>query len=147
MSSKTSTPSLKDSYFELVREFPLLPIKNERHYDAALGFLQKLAIRDEKSLDSGQRAYVAALTQFVEDYEQNRHRIDVADLGPLDALQYLMSENDMKAIDLGHLLGSRSVASQILSGKRELSKAHILILAERFKVEPGLFLEQRVAVK
>jgi len=53
-----------------------------------------------------------------------------------------MAENGMKAIDLGRLLDSRSVASQILHGKRGLSKTHIRILAERFNVEPGLFLER-----
>jgi HTH-type transcriptional regulator / antitoxin HigA len=143
MRTRINTPVLEDSYFELVRRFPLLPIKNERQYESAIAFLQELAVRNEKSLDSGEQAYLEALTQFVEDYEQNHHRIDVEDLGPLDALRYLMSENNMKAIDLGHLLGSRSVASQILSGKRKLSKTHILVLAERFKVEPGLFLEMR----
>ena len=131
---------MKDTYFDLVRRFPLVPIKTETRYDAAIAFLQPLAVRNEKSLDSGERAYLAALTQFVEDYEQKRHRIEVADLKPLDALKHLMQANGMKSIDLGNLLGSRSLASQILTGKRSLSKKHILVLAERFKVEPGLFL-------
>ena len=45
----------------------------------------------------------------------------------------------MKPADLGRLLGNRSLASLILHGKRGLSKTHIRILADRFKVEPGLF--------
>jgi len=139
---KTVTKRMKDSYFDLVRRFPLVPIKTEKQYDDAMAFLQPLAMRDEVSLDSGEQAYLEALTQFVEDYEQQHHRIDVADLKPLDALKYLMAENGMKAIDLGRLLDSRSVASQILHGKRGLSKTHIRILAERFNVEPGLFLER-----
>jgi HTH-type transcriptional regulator/antitoxin HigA len=133
---------LKDSYFDLVRRFPLVPIKSEKQYDAALAFLRKLAIRDESSLDSGEKSYLEALTRFVEDYEQQHHRIAVAHLKPLDALKYLMAENGMKAIDLGRLLGNRSLASQILNDKRALSKTHMFILAERFNVDPGLFLER-----
>ncbi|MCX5663047.1 MAG: helix-turn-helix domain-containing protein [Planctomycetota bacterium] len=136
----TLAKPMKDSYFDLVRRHPLLPIKSEAQLDAALAFLGPLAVRGEKALDSGERAYLAALTQFVEDYEREHHAIEAADLGPLEALKFLMQANDMKAIDLGKLLGSRGLASQILNGKRELSKKHILVLARRFNVEPGLFL-------
>lgn len=46
----------------------------------------------------------------------------------------------MTASDLGNLLGSRSLGSKILRGERELSKTHLRMLAERFKVDAGLFL-------
>jgi antitoxin component HigA of HigAB toxin-antitoxin module len=52
-----------------------------------------------------------------------------------------MKENGMKPIDLGKLLGNRSLASQILHGIRGMSKTHIRLLSQRFKVEPGLFFE------
>lgn len=48
----------------------------------------------------------------------------------------------MKPAHLGRLLGNRSLASQILNGKRGLSKTHIRILADRFHVAPGLFFEK-----
>ena len=61
---------------------------------------------------------------------------------PLEALKFLMAENGMKPADLGQVLGSRSLASQVLNGKRGLSKAIIARLSERFKVAPGLFFEK-----
>ena len=134
---------MSDSYFDLVREFPLVPLKNEARYDAAVSFLKTLAVRDEDSLDKGQKAYLDALTHFVGDYEQEHHRIEARRMGPLDALKYLMGVNGMKPIDLGELLGNRSTASQILNGKRGLSKTHIAILSERFRVDAGLFFETR----
>ena len=137
---KTKT-RLRDSYFALVREFPLVPIKTERQYDQAIAFLEGLAVRGENALDSGERAYLEALTQFVGDYEDEHHRINLRDLTPLDSLKFLMEENGMKPADLGRLLGNRSLATQILHGKRGLSKTHIRLLAERFRVNPGLFLE------
>jgi HTH-type transcriptional regulator / antitoxin HigA len=51
-----------------------------------------------------------------------------------------MEQNDMNTADLGKILGNKTAASLVLSGKREMSKGHIRRLAARFKVEPGLFL-------
>jgi HTH-type transcriptional regulator/antitoxin HigA len=138
---KTMTGHAKDSYLELVRKFPLVPVKTEAQYDAALSFLKKLAVRDEATLDAGESAYLDALTQFVEDYEERHHQIDTSGMEPIDALKFLMAENGMKPADLGRLLGNRSIASQILNGKRGLSQRHIRILADRFKVEAGLFIK------
>ncbi len=137
---KTAIQPMRDSYFDLVRQFPLVPVQTEKQYDAALAFLTPLAVRAENRLDSGEKAYLAALSQFVEDYERDRHRIDTAGLSPLETLTYLMRQNAMRPVDLGAVLGSRSLASQVLNAKRELSKAHILALAAHFRVAPGLFI-------
>ncbi len=59
---------------------------------------------------------------------------------PLTTLKYLMDQNGMRATDLGRLLGNRGLASLILHGRRQLSKAHIRKLSEHFKVSPALFL-------
>jgi HTH-type transcriptional regulator/antitoxin HigA len=125
------------------REGNAWPLKDEAHYDAAVSFLKTVAVRDEDTLDKGQKAYLDALTHFVGDYEQQHHRIEARRKAPLDALKYLMGANGMKPIDLGKLLGNRSTASKILNGKRALSKTHIAILSERFRVDAGLFFEAR----
>ena len=52
-----------------------------------------------------------------------------------------MAQNGMTTTDLGALLGSKSVASEVLNGKRPLSRANVFALANRFCVEPGLFLQ------
>jgi antitoxin component HigA of HigAB toxin-antitoxin module len=69
---------LPPSYFALVKEYPLVPIKTERQYDAAVAFLQKLAIRDENTLDRGEQAYLETLTHFVGDYEDKHFRDKMA---------------------------------------------------------------------
>jgi HTH-type transcriptional regulator / antitoxin HigA len=138
---KTKARYIRDSYLDLVREFPLVPIRNQEQYDSALVFLKKLAIRDEASLDPGERDYLDTLSQFVGDYEDERFRSEIAPLKPRDALKHLMRESDMTPADLGRVLGNRSLASQILRGKRGLSKTHIRRLSERFKVAPGVFFE------
>ena len=61
-------------------------------------------------------------------------------LGPVDVLEYLMAQSGMTGADLGRLLGNLALPSLILNGHRSLSKTHIAVLAEHFKVDPGLFL-------
>lgn len=139
---RTKVGNTRDSYFDLVRQFPLVSLKSKELYESALEVLKKLAIRDESSLDEGEKTYLEALTQFVGDYEDKHLRAEIGHMKPLDALKYLMHANSMKPIDLGNLIGNRSLASQILHGKRALSKTHIRLLSARFKVEPGLFFDK-----
>ena len=65
MSATQKVPA-KDTYLELVKRFPLVPIKDDGHYDQAAAVLKKLAIQDEGTLDAGEAAYLDALTLFVE---------------------------------------------------------------------------------
>jgi len=130
-----------DAYMELVREFPLRPIRTEAEYDAAIRLVNGLAVHDEGTLGQGRQDYLEALTRFVEDYEDRKHRIDTSTLGPLDLLRHLTDERRMSVSDLGRLIGSKGVASEVLGGKRGLSKSQIGKLARYFGVNPGLFLE------
>jgi HTH-type transcriptional regulator/antitoxin HigA len=43
------------------------------------------------------------------------------------------------------VFGTRSVISEVLSGKRNLSKKHIQGLSERFNVSPELFFPRVMA--
>ncbi len=135
-----STVRTPESYLELARAFPLMPICSEEQYDASVAMLDSLAVRDESSLDSGEAAYLAALTQFVQDYERERHAIMVEPLPPLKMLQHLVKQAGLTAADLGRIIGNRGLASQILLGKRAMSKANIRRIAEYFAVEPGKLL-------
>lgn len=128
-----------DAYLDLVRKLPLRPIRGEAEYRHASQVMMTLAIKGEHNLDPGERDYLDALSVFVGRYEDARYPV-AGKSTPLDCLKYLMEENGMKAIDLGRLVGGRAQASLILNGKRELSKANIRALAERFKVSPAIFL-------
>jgi HTH-type transcriptional regulator/antitoxin HigA len=51
-----------------------------------------------------------------------------------------MERRDLKQADLLPIFGSRSVASDVINGKREPSKRHIRKLAEFFRMPADLFL-------
>jgi HTH-type transcriptional regulator/antitoxin HigA len=50
-----------------------------------------------------------------------------------------MNANGLRQVDLLDVFGTPSIVSEVLSGKRELSKAHIARLSERFHLSPALF--------
>lgn len=129
-----------DDYLKLIREFPLRPIRTNREYNAAAAILDRLAVQPEGSLSRGEQDYLDTLTLLVEAYDDAHVQLKAARLDPLDALKYLMDESGMTQAELGRLLGNPALASLILNGHRAMSKTHIRILADHFKVEPGIFL-------
>ena len=133
---RRSAPSA--SYLALIQEFPLRSIHDDADYEAASVVLDRLAIRGEKDLDPGEADYLDALSVFIERYDEEHYPMP-NDATPLENLKFLLSENKMNTTDLGELLGNRGLASLILNGKREISKANIRVLADRFKVSAALF--------
>jgi HTH-type transcriptional regulator/antitoxin HigA len=128
---------LPRTYAGLVGLLPPRPIHDKVDYDNAVEMIGCLAGFD---LNADQEDYLEALSTFVEAYERDRFPPDDAPMTPLEALKFLLAEHGMTASDLGRLLGNRALGAAILSGRRSLSKTHIKKLAERFKVQPGLFL-------
>ena len=128
---------LPQSYTALVALLPPRPIHDDVDLANATEMIDRLAGFD---LNTDQEDYLEALSTFVEAYESARFPIDDSRITPLDALKALLAGHNMTASDLGRLLGNRTLGPAILAGRRNLSKAHIKKLAERFKVEPGVFL-------
>jgi HTH-type transcriptional regulator / antitoxin HigA len=59
---------------------------------------------------------------------------------PRSILLHLMEEHDLKQADLVGVIGSRGVVSEVVNGKREISKAQVAALARLFHVDVGLFI-------
>jgi HTH-type transcriptional regulator/antitoxin HigA len=129
-----------DSYFDLVRRFPLRPIRNDAEYERAGEIAGELAVRGEDDLDSGERDYLDALDRFISDYDVVHHQLDRSHQTPVSILKHLMEQSDMTVSDLGRIVGGQPTASLILGGRRQMSKTHIRRLAAHFKVDGGLFL-------
>ena len=119
---------------------PLRPIRSEEELKQAtqLAFLLSESA-ETKELSQDESDYLEVLFTLIEQFEEQHYPIRTL-ANPLDRLRYLVEQTDMSASDLGRLLGNRALGSKLLTGEREMSKAHIRLLAEHFKVEPGLFL-------
>jgi HTH-type transcriptional regulator / antitoxin HigA len=126
-------------YAQLVRKFPPRPIHSARQYDDTLAVMNRLAMRDEDTLSPAEADYLDALATFVEEYDRVQFAEPPAGT-PVERLRYLIEQSGMTASDLGRLLGNRGLGSILLTGKRELSKTHIRILADHFRLDAGYFL-------
>ena len=80
------------------------------------------------------------LTTLIKDYEYRnptpRHPVFTG----IDLVCGLLEDNQLSQKQFAQILGlSESVASMILSGKRELTKTHISKLSKRFEIPTSAF--------
>ena len=138
MTTKTlAHDDIPATYAELIALCMPRPFHDEVDYRNALNVLDAMAGFE---LNADQSDYFEAISTFVEKYEAAHHAIEAENMTPVELIRSLMDENGMSESDLGRLLGDRSLGHRILTGQRELSKAHIRILAERFALDASALL-------
>jgi antitoxin component HigA of HigAB toxin-antitoxin module len=117
-------------------------IRNNAANEAALAEFSRLGrLMDARKATPAEAETAKVLLLLIEDYERKRFGdLDSAKWTPLERLRFLMEESGTGVVELGLLLGDRSLGTRVLSGERELSKTHVRKLAEHFKLAPGYFL-------
>jgi HTH-type transcriptional regulator / antitoxin HigA len=103
------------------------------HFSEALESLDRL----ERELSPEERALASLLSALIQDYDD---QVELPDVPPHRKIAFLMEQRDLRQADLLPIFGSRSVASDVLAGKREPSKTHIRKLAQFFRISPEVFL-------
>lgn len=117
---------------------PLLtPPKDEEAYDALVAVLDEL--QGITGYDEGHplESLVYVLANLISDYDQKH--FPIPDACGVEVLRSLMTEHGVSQRDLPEI-GSQSTVSQLLAGKRKLNVRQIRALAERFGVNPQVFL-------
>jgi HTH-type transcriptional regulator/antitoxin HigA len=137
--AKTIRCRAMDRYLELIQQFPLRPIHNKAEFKEAQKIIDRFAVAGEGSLRDGEQDYFDTLILLVDAYESKNDLVDTSNIDPIEVLKHLMEEHEMTTTGLGKIIGSKGVASEILNGKRGMSKAHIVKLAEHFSVDPSAF--------
>lgn len=140
MRTTVTHTKVRDDYLELVKGFPLAPIRSDRQLRDAHRVIDSLGGIDEDKLTPGQADYLDVLADLVLKYEDRHHAIDLSHLDAVDMLKHLMEQRNMNASDLGRVLGNRELGSKVLRRERELSKSAIRTLAEYFSVSPAVFM-------
>jgi HTH-type transcriptional regulator / antitoxin HigA len=141
--TKIQSPSVGDDYLNLIRSFPLRPIRTRSEHQNAISVLLPLAAKatvKPRSMTSGEEDYYLVLVDLVHQYESPIRRAVANGATPLSRLKHLMDAANMKSKDLAVVIGTRSGASMILSGKRPVSRTQAKMIAERFGVDAGMFL-------
>ena len=126
------------AYRQLVAEALPRVIHTEEENEHYIADLETLHSRERLTPEEEQLAEL--LTLLIEDFEDRHYQIRAAK--PVEIVRELMDANGLKQADLLDIFGTRSIASEVLSGKRDLSKAHIEKLSRRFHVSPGVFFPE-----
>jgi len=118
----------------LVKTMPKV-IENDRELERFAGMLESLD-RLDRALTPEERAIEALLQRLISDYDD---LVQLPELPAHKTIAYLMEQRGLRQVDMLPVFGSRSVASDVLSGKREPSKDHIRKLAAFFGLSPAVF--------
>lgn len=116
---------------------PLLTVRNEREYNAAVKRMNELL--DEIGTNEKHPLYglLDTLGTLIHAYEEEH--FPIPESSGAEILRFLMDENGMTQSDLPEV-GSQGVVSEILNNKRELNVRQIRILAKKFKISPAAFV-------
>lgn len=116
---------------------PIRAIHTPAEYARAVKALDELLDRGGADESDGLSSIVETLGILVETYEAQAVPIPAA--SGVTALRFLMDQHDLRQGDLPEI-GTQSVVSEVLSGKRELTSRHIAKLRQRFGVSADVFL-------
>ncbi len=135
MSTQTLNPV---AYGELLAKVQPHPIKDEREYDRLVAEVGRLMERGEENLSAEESSLLEMLSILIEDYDRKHYPLSASQ--PHKMLAFLLEQRGVEPHDLWPVLGSKSRVSEILSGKRAISKEQAKKLAEFFHVSADLFI-------
>jgi HTH-type transcriptional regulator / antitoxin HigA len=101
-------------------------------------YIQQLErLTGQAEVTPAEEKLIHLLAVLVEDYEARN--FPVPDAGPLAIVRHLMEAHRLRQKDLVDVFGTESIVSDVLNGKRDLTKEHIRRLSHRFHVSPSVF--------
>jgi HTH-type transcriptional regulator / antitoxin HigA len=125
------------AYIDLLSQTIPSVIETESEYQRLLAITESLHFNKNRTLEE-QKIYKLLVT-LIEIYESQQHSIPAST--PQEILQHIMESSGLRQTDIAEIIGASSgVVSQIVNGKRAISKAQAKVLGQQFKVSPSLFI-------
>ena len=112
-------------------------IETEEENLRMLAIVEKLMKKGE-DLSAEEEKLLKLLARLIEDFEQRYYQPPEAE--PLEVLHHLMEARGVKPSQLWEVFGSKGIASEVLNGKRGISKTQARALANYFHVPVDLFV-------
>src|SRR5262245_40413715 len=125
----------RDEYVRLLQALPPVKIRTAEQAEATERQIEALLARP--ALTAAERAYVDLLSDLLADWEDAT--VDIPDVHGVELVRSLLAERGLRQKDLVGIFATASVASEVLAGRRELTRKHIEWLARFFKVSPAAF--------
>jgi HTH-type transcriptional regulator/antitoxin HigA len=137
---KTTRVVVADDYLELIKRFPLVPIRNDRHLKDAHAIIDELSSLGEDRLAEGQMSYLLVLGDLAGSYESAAFDEMTKNVAGLDILKHLMDEHGLTGSDIGRIIGQRELGAKVIKGTRQISREHAKLLGKHFGLPAELFL-------
>lgn len=128
----------EDRYMQLIRAFPLRPIRSRQTHQEAKRLLRALA--GEKG--AAATDYRKVLVSLIAAYERDAgFRMNDKQMSAADVVRHLLDDREMSVNAFAKELGvAQSALSDMLNGKRDWSKSAIVAISSFFGLHPGIFL-------
>lgn len=124
-------------YKRLLSQTMPVVIESEEENERMLAVVEKLMEKGEK-VSPEEEKLLKLFTRLIEDFEARYYHPKEA--APLEVLQHLMEARGLKQTHLWEVFGSKGIASEVLNGKRGISKTQARALANYFHVSADLFI-------
>lgn len=131
------------SFFETAHR--AIEIETEEDYEFALDLVEHLMTKAEDREGEPLLRMIDMVADSIEKYENSLESVSkfIQEVETVDAgvstLRVLIDQHNLSYSDLKEEIGSKSLVSQILSGSKNLTRAHIARLTRRFSISPELF--------
>jgi HTH-type transcriptional regulator/antitoxin HigA len=122
----------------LLLEYLPKPIKSEQEYQHAVAQLETLLTPRPGAARS---QLIELLSTLIEQYESRQH--PTPNVPPGEMLAHLLEARGIKAAELGRQTGiPPATISNVVSGRRGISKNNAVALAKFFGVSPAVFVTE-----
>ena len=125
-------------YTRLANRIIIKAIETEEEYDRMVAAVEQLIDKGEHHLSPEESALLETMAILVQAYDDRHY--PQSPVAPNQMLAYLMETSGRTNKDLLPVFGTRGRVSEVLSGKRSISKEQAKRLASVFKVAADLFI-------
>ncbi len=113
------------------------PIHTDQDYHKALERINEI-IDAVPGTEEGDELEILGI--LIDEYEKKSFPIESPD--PVEAIKFRMEQLGMTQSDFAKLLGSKSRASEILSGKRTLSLSQIKVIHRKLEIPAEVLIQE-----
>ena len=135
-SGKMTNTIDRDAYAAILAEYQPKVITTEEENERALEVVEKLMMVKNRTPE--QSALLKLIVILIEKFEDEHYQLNAAT--PQSILLHLMEARGVRQEDLIGVIRSRGVISEVVNGKRSISKKQAKALGEFFHVSPELFI-------
>jgi HTH-type transcriptional regulator/antitoxin HigA len=124
-------------YGKLLAKVQPTVIRSEEENERMLFLVEQLMAKG-KDVTPEEGELLRLLGKLIADFEEKFYHLEDAE--PYEILKELMAARGLTQSDVARLFGSKSRASDVINGKRAISKSQAKALAEMFRVSAELFI-------